>query len=296
MFMDARGAGRRRRARFAWPIARRSTRRSLSAEAALVAVRNALAKRNRVAVDPTMPAPDLRASQKGSNPRSAREKAMLDGLTRAMSSPGTRLAMNVSYGKRTVRGKDRYRWELQGGGTGLELIEVIVDLQREGDGWVATIERADQPGVSERVAFEVESDAKGVLGRIVRAVKSAMFRSGKSLREQIRAIEPAELPEFVTAPIEGLPKLSEAQWKVRRAYTNATGWIEEARQWARVVNSDDRRWIEEWIELVARLPSLLAKGRFEEFDAWLGALVSEWNEPARAERRRQDIEQSRRWR
>ncbi|MFO0561172.1 MAG: DUF3560 domain-containing protein [Polyangiales bacterium] len=268
----------------------------MSAEEAFVAVRNELAKRNRVTVDPTMPAPDLRASQRGSSARSASEKAMLDGLTRAMSSPGTRLAMNVSYGKRTVRGKDRYRWGLQGGGTGLELIEVIVDLQRDGDGWIALVERADQPRITERIAFEVESDAKSVLSRVVRAVKTAMFRSGKSLREQIRAIESAELPAYVTTAIEDVPKLSEAQWKVRRAYTNATGWIDEARKWARVVNGSDQRWVEEWIELLGRLPSLLAVGRFDEFDAWLTALVAEWNEPSRAERRRQDFEDSRRWR
>ncbi len=63
-----------------------------------------------------------------------------------------------------------------------------------------------------------------------------------------------------------------------------------------MVSERDRRWVNEWIELVGRLPALLAKGRLEQFDAWLGALVSEWNEPSRAERRRDDIERSRRWR
>ncbi|MFO0562434.1 MAG: DUF3560 domain-containing protein [Polyangiales bacterium] len=277
-------------------VANRSTIEAvgMSAEEAFIAVRNELAKRNRVTVDPTMPAPDTRASQRGSSARSADEKAMLDGLSRAMSSPSTRLAMNVSYGSRTVRGKDRYRWTLQGGGTGIELVEVIVDLERNGDGWVATIERMDQPGVAERVEFEVTSDAKSVLSRIVRAVKSAMFRSGESLRAQIRAIVATELPEFVTMPVEELPKLSEEQWKLRREYSNVTGWIEEAKRWARIVNGGDQRWVNEWIELVGRLPSLLAQGRFREFDAWLGALVAEWNEPARAERRRQDIEYMRR--
>ncbi len=208
----------------------------MSAADAFVAVRNVLAKLNGVAIDPTMPAPDLRPSQKGSGARSADEKAMIDGLSRAMSAPSIRLAMNVAYGKRTVRGKDRYRWDLQGGGTGSELVEVIVDLQRERDGWMASVERMDQPGVSERVVFDASSDAKATMEKIVRAVKSAMFRGGETLREQIRAIAPAELPAYVTAPIDEVPKLSEAQWSVRRAYTNATGWIEEARQWARVVS------------------------------------------------------------
>jgi hypothetical protein len=269
---------------------------SLSVEAAYIEVRNALARLKRVAIDPTMPAPDLRPSQKGSSARNADEQAMIEGITRAMSSPAARIAMNVAYGKRTIRGKDRYRWTLQGGGSGITIIEVIVDLQREGDGWVAQVERMDQPGITDRIAIDASTEPRAVMDKIIRAVKTAMMRSGRALRDQIRAIEREELPAYVTDPIEELPKLTEAQWEVRRRNTNVVLWIEDAQRWARVANSDDARWVNEWIELVGRLPSLLVRRRFADFDAFLGALVTEWNDPARSERRSRDVENARRMR
>jgi hypothetical protein len=269
---------------------------AMSAEEAFVAVRNAFARLRRVELDPTMPAPDTRASQRGSSARSADEKAMIEGLTRAMSSPAARLAMNVAYGKRTVRGKDRYRWTLQGGGSGITIVEVIVDLERDGDGWVANIERMDQPGTTTRIAFAVDSDAKDVMARITRAVRDAMLRSGATLRAQIRAIGNEALPEYATAPIEELPKLSPEQWSVRNRVNNVLLWTEDAQRWARVANSDDARWVREWIELVGRLPPLVARGQLAEFDAFLGALVTEWNDPARSDRRSRDLDNARRMR
>jgi hypothetical protein len=267
---------------------------AMTAEQAFVAVRNVLAKLNRVAIDPTMPAPDLRPSQKGSGPRSAAEQVLLEKITRAMSSPAVRLAMGVSYGKRTVRGKDRYRWTLQGGGTGMELTEVFVDLERDGDDWRAVVERYDQPGIQDRI--DVDGDAQRSIDAIARAVRSAMFRSGEAIRARIRSIPEIQLPDAVTQGAEGSAKLSPELWELRHRYTNVTGWLEAARRWLNVVGPEDRRWLLEWIELVGRLPNLLDGRRTAEFDALIGVLLLEWNDDARAARRERDIENARRLR
>jgi hypothetical protein len=63
-----------------------------------------------------------------------------------------------------------------------------------------------------------------------------------------------------------------------------------------VANSDDARWVREWIELVGRLPPLVARGQLAEFDAFLGALVTEWNDPVRSDRRSRDLDNARRMR